>query len=182
MLAGAVVGALVIIGVSVFGSADDASQAAAVEPVFEVEQTGLPDLVELDLGQNLLEPDTLVDGERTDGGCTIGALSLRLGASGDGVTCLQNALADAGLFDGTASGEFDQATVQAAYDYQSSNGLFVDGVIGRETALALDIWPDEESLVVRTPVPEPGAKDLWGVELSPVASAGDDAPPLPENS
>ena len=53
----------------------------------------------------------------------------------------------------------------------------VDGVVGRETALALGIWPDEESLVVRTPVPESGATDLWGVELSPVASAGDDAPP-----
>ena len=184
MLAGAAVGALTIIGVSVFGSSDATtpSPLTAVAPVFDVELTGLPDLVELDLGQDLLEPDTLVDGARADGGCTIGALSLRLGASGDGVACLQTALAGVGLFGGTATGEFDQATLEAAYAFQSSNNLFVDGVIGRETALALDIWPDEESLVVRTPVPEQGAKDLWGVELSPVASAGDDAPPLPENS
>ncbi|MFT7501586.1 MAG: hypothetical protein ACI91Q_000385, partial [Gammaproteobacteria bacterium] len=39
-----------------------------------------------------------VDGElaRSDGGCTIGAVSVRLGASGDGVACLQNALVDVG--------------------------------------------------------------------------------------
>lgn len=184
LLAGAAVGALVIIAISVLGSSDTTtpSTGAAVESVFDAEPTGLRDLVELDLGQNLLEPDTPLGGARVDGGCTIGALSLRLGASGDGVTCLQNALAGAGLFGGTPTGEFDQATLQAAYTYQSSAGLFVDGVIGRETALALGIWPDEESLVVRTPVPASGAKDLWGVELSPVASAGDDAPPLPANS
>ena len=66
--------------------------------------------------------------------------------------------------------------------YQQSEDFFVDGVVGRETALGLDVWPDEESLVTRTPAPPPGATDLWGVELSPVGSAGDDAPPLPENS
>lgn len=180
----AFVGAIVIIGVSVFGSSDSTtiSPVAEVEPVFDVELTNLPDLVELDLGQNLLEPDTLIGGDRSDGGCTIGALSLRLGASGDGVTCLQEALAAAGHYNGAMNGEFDDATLRAAFAFQSSNSLFVDGVIGRETALALSIWPDEESFVVRTPVPEEGAKDLWGVELSPVASAGDDAPPLPENS
>ena len=35
---------------------------------------------------------------------------------------------------------------------------------------------------MRTPPPAAGATDLWGVTLSPVASAGDDAPPLPDNS
>jgi peptidoglycan hydrolase-like protein with peptidoglycan-binding domain len=119
---------------------------------------------------------------RADGGCTIGALSLRLGASGDGVECLQGALADAGHYDGAITGDFDQATFDAVQSFQVTEDLFVDGVVGRESALALEIWPDEESLVVRTPKPPPGATDLWGVELSPVASAGDDAPPLPDNS
>lgn len=119
---------------------------------------------------------------RADGGCTIGARSLQVGAAGDGVECLQEAMADAGLFDGPVTGEFDQATFEAVESFQVAEDLFVDGVVGRETAIALGIWPDEESLVVRTPEPEPGATDLWGVELSPVASAGDDAPPLPENS
>jgi len=119
---------------------------------------------------------------RADGGCTIEALSLRLGATGNGVTCLQNALIEAGHLSGAPTGEFDQATFDAVNEYQEAENFYVDGVVGRETALGLAVWPDEESLVTRTPEPAPGATDLWGVELSSVASAGDDAPPLPENS
>jgi hypothetical protein len=152
--------------------------AAGDEPFVE--------LVDVELA-GLADPDPAsVDDEsgqeRADGGCTIGALSLRVGASGDGVECLQNALADSGHFDGTANGEFGQSTFDAVMRYQETEDYFVDGVVGRETALGLAIWPDEESLVTRTPKPAPGATDLWGVELSPVGSAGDDAPPLPENS
>jgi lipoprotein-anchoring transpeptidase ErfK/SrfK len=55
-------------------------------------------------------------------------------------------------------------------------------VVGRESALELGIWPDEESLVVRTPPPPPNTPDSMGFYLSPVASTGDDAPPLPPNS
>ncbi len=66
--------------------------------------------------------------------------------------------------------------------YQEDADLFVDGVVGRESALELEIWPDEESLVVRTPPPPEGAMDSTGYLLSPVASAGADAPPLPDNS
>lgn len=154
------------------------AEAAAGEPFVE--------LIDVELA-GLVDPDPDVDGEpatqeRSDGGCTIGALSLRLGASGDGVTCLQNALADAGFFSGTATGEFGQTTFDAVMKYQQAEDMFVDGVVGRETALGLAIWPDEESLVTRTPRPPEGAVDLWGVQLSPVGSAGDDAPPLPENS
>lgn len=140
------------------------------------------DLAIADPAQNAQEASTAIEQERADGGCTIGALSLRLGASGDGVRCLQEALSVAGVFGGTVSGEFDQATATAVVAFQTAENLFVDGVVGRESAIALDIWPDEESLVVRTPPPAAGATDLWGVTLSPVASAGDDAPPLPDNS
>ena len=66
--------------------------------------------------------------------------------------------------------------------YQAAENLFVDGVVGRESAMALDIWPDEESLVVRTPPPPEGAMDSTGYLLSPVASVGDAAPPLPADS
>jgi Putative peptidoglycan binding domain/L,D-transpeptidase catalytic domain len=119
---------------------------------------------------------------RADGGCTIGAVSLRVGADGDGVVCLQISLRDTGYYTGTADGSFGQTTFDAVSKYQEAEDFFVDGIVGRETAIGLSIWPDEESLVTRTPPPEPGATDLWDVELSPVASAGDDAPPLPENS
>ncbi len=181
-----------LVGVIVAGGSDESGSIASAEPPattvaplseqIDFQLTGLPDLEGDELGQNAAEGDDPIEPERADGGCTIGALSVRLGSSGDGVVCLQDALAAEGFYDGTSHGEFDQATHNAVADYQTANDLFVDGVVGRESALELQIWPDEESLVTRTPPPAPGAKDLWGVELSPVASAGDDAPPLPDNS
>ena len=109
-------------------------------------------------------------------------LSLRHGESGESVSCLQTALAAAGYFTGTVSGQFDQATYDAVKKVQVERNLYVDGVVGRETALSLEIWPEEESLVTRTPAPAPGAVDAWGYALSSVASTGDGAPPVPANS
>ena len=48
--------------------------------------------------------------------------------------------------------------------------------------MSVGVWPDEQQLVVRTPPPPPGAVDLMGFELSSVATAGADAPPLPPDS
>ena len=160
------------------------SQSSTALAASAVETAPVSTPAPFDVEFELVDDDVDVNGEpeRADGGCTIGALSLRLGATGDGVECLQDALRVAGHFNGTVDGNFADTTLRAAMDYQTEQDLFVDGVIGRETALALEIWPDEESFVTRTPEPAPGATDLWGVTLSPVASAGDDAPPLPENS
>ena len=141
----------------------------------------LPDL-EGQLGQNETEPTAPVEPERADGGCTIGALSIRLSSQGDGVACLQQALADKGIYSGAVDGDFDDPTLAAVMAYQETEGLFVDGVVGRESALELGIWPDEESFVVHTPPPANGAMDSTGYLLSPVASTGDDAPPLPPDS
>ena len=141
----------------------------------------LPDL-EGELGQNEVEPTVPVEPERADGGCTIGAQSIRLSSQGDGVTCLQQALADEGFYDGAIDGDFDDPTLAAVMAYQEQVGLFVDGVVGRESAMNLDIWPDEDMLVVRTPPPPENTPDSTGYYLSPVASVGADAPPLPENS
>lgn len=164
--------------------AEAAAEAADIIAATENTDEPFVELIDVELA-GISEPDP--DGEdgaqsRADGGCTIGALSLRLGASGDGVTCLQDSLADVGHFDGASSGEFGQSTFNAVQSYQLAEDLFVDGVVGRESAVSLNIWPDEESLVTRTPAPAAGATDLWGVELSPVASAGADAPPLPDDS
>ncbi len=146
-----------------------------------VAAVAMPDL-EGDLGQNEVEPTVPVESERADGGCTIGAMSVRLGSSGEGVACLQQALIDLGYYDGAADGDFDDPTLAAVMAYQTDQNLFVDGVVGRESAIALGIWPDEESLVVRTPPPPDGAMDSMGYLLSPVASVGSDAPPLPADS
>lgn len=164
--------------------AEAAAEAADIIAATENSDEPFVELIDVELA-GISDPDP--EGEdgvqsRADGGCTIGALLLRLGASGDGVTCLQDSLADVGHFDGASSGEFGQSTFNAVQSYQLAEDLFVDGVVGRESAVSLDIWPDEESLVTRTPAPAAGATDLWGVELSPVASAGVDAPPLPDDS
>lgn len=173
----ATIGALVAGG----GAAPAALAANAVESApAPTTVPAVADATLTDSGEESVEVNG--EPERADGGCTIGALSLRLGASGEGVECLQDALRAEGHFTSEVDGNFEDATLRAAMDFQTAEDLFVDGVVGRETALALQIWPDEESLVTRTPEPAPGATDLWGVALSPVASAGDDAPPLPENS
>ena len=129
-------------------------------------------------------PDSDLDGEElsADDTCLMTEQSLRQGQSGDSVVCLQQALIDAGYLEGTASGSFDYATFVAVEEMQTDRNLFVDGVVGRESALSLGIWPDEESFVVRTPPPPPGAMDSMGYPLSSVASTGKNAPPLPANS
>jgi peptidoglycan hydrolase-like protein with peptidoglycan-binding domain len=114
--------------------------------------------------------------------CPIEPESLRQGDSGDDVVCLQRALVRAGVLDGDTTGTYDGATFAAVEQIQEDRDLFVDGVVGRETALSLDIWPDEKSFVVRTPPPPEGAEDLWGYRLSSVASAGKKAPPLPPDT
>jgi len=120
--------------------------------------------------------------DTTSGGCTLKEASLRQGQTGTGVQCLQQALHAEGLYSGAVSGTFDTATFSAVEQLQTKQDLFVDGVVGRETAIALGIWPDEASLVFHTPKPAPGAKDSMGYPLSSVASTGAGAPPLPENS
>ena len=115
-------------------------------------------------------------------GCTLTERSLGGGSAGSDVVCLQEALREAGYLDSEPTGTYDNSTAAAVKTLQTDRDLYVDGLVGRETALSLGIWPDEQSLVVRTPAPAPGAIDLLGYPLSSVATAGDDAPPLPENS
>lgn len=125
-----------------------------------------------------------LDGEvlSSDDTCLMTVFSLRQGESGDSVVCLQEALIAAGRTEVEATGTFDYPTFAAVEAIQTERKLFVDGVVGRETAISLGIWPDEESFVVRTPAPPAGAMDSMGFPLSSVASTGKDAPPLPKNS
>ncbi len=114
--------------------------------------------------------------------CVLAATKLGFGDSGSDVTCLQNALVDGGFLAGVSTGEFDANTSDAIRVVQTQRSLFVDGVVGRETAISLGIWPDEAMNVIRTPQPAAGAVDLLGYPLSSVASAGADAPPVPADS
>lgn len=153
---------------------DPAATAVAVDPAAAdpaaaaVATDGVQDLD----GDDLTTADT----------CLMDKLSVRQGESGQSVTCLQQALTEQGFYTGQVTGVFDQATFAAVEAMQTERNLYVDGIVGRESAISLGIWPDEESFVTRTPPPPPGAVDLLGYPLSSVASAGADAPPLPENS
>ena len=118
----------------------------------------------------------------SDEPCVMTELSLAGGDTGPSVTCLQEALIVAGFLNTAATGVYDNATAAAVEKLQTDRDLFVDGKTGRETALSLGVWPDENSLVIRTPPPTPGAVDLLGYELSSVATSGPDTPPLPPNS
>jgi hypothetical protein len=122
-------------------------------------------------------------GEFTIGsGCTLTVKRLGFGDSGEDVACLQTALAAKGVYDGSIDGVYGEAVRQAVVQLQTDEHLFVDGVVGGETAGLLGIRKPLELRVVRTPPPPAGAMDRMGFRLSPVASTGDDAPPLPENS
>lgn len=135
--------------------------------------TTVPGTTETDLDETAFDPEK---------GCIITAKRLGYGDSGADVTCLQNALIENGYYTGPVTGQFDQATFAAAEAMQTDRDLYVDGIVGRESAISLGIWPDEQMFVVRTPKPASGAVDLMGYPLSSVASAGADAPPLPPNS
>ncbi len=114
--------------------------------------------------------------------CVIAAKFLSATSRGKDVRCLQKALVANGLLTSEITGYYGSATFNAVKRLQESRELFVDGKVGRETALSLDIWPTEVSLVVRTAVPAPNAVDLMGFTLSSVATSGPDAPPLPAHS
>jgi hypothetical protein len=119
----------------------------------------------------------------TGADCKIKAMRLAQGDTGDDVNCLQQGLVNAGyLQSAQVTGQFDPATYAAVEKVQTERDLFVDGIVGRETAISLNVWPDEQSFVVHTPAPAPGAEDSMGFRLSSVASSGADAPPLPESS
>ncbi len=115
-------------------------------------------------------------------GCVLDVSSVQRGDEGESVTCVQKALTAAGFYSGPINGVFDDATATGATALQIERDLYVDGIVGARTAESLGIWPGAASFIVRTPAPAAGAKDLMGFPLSSVASAGDDAPPMPPDS
>ncbi|HWM19208.1 MAG TPA: L,D-transpeptidase family protein [Ilumatobacteraceae bacterium] len=163
------------------GSAATSSETAT-DPAGSTPTSSTDSLPDLDVVDDETTAELSSAEPSSTGACTMTVLSLRHGESGESVSCLQGALAAAGFFTGTVSGSFDQATYDAVKKVQEERNLYVDGVVGRETALSLEIWPEEESLVTRTPAPAPGAMDAWGYPLSSVASTGAGAPPVPANS
>ena len=67
-----------------------------------------------------------------------GGKALRLGDSGAAVKQLQKALAALGLDPGTPDGDFGSNTQAAVVEFQKSNGLGPDGVVGAKTVATLN--------------------------------------------
>lgn len=63
--------------------------------------------------------------------------TLRRGERSEQVKSLQQLLTNVGVYDGEISGVFDSTTVKAVKQFQRSNGLGVDGIVGRRTWAAL---------------------------------------------
>jgi len=130
----------------------------------------LPDLAIAD------EPTELTDD------CIVAPESMSYETKGVDVQCLQQALSREGFYSGEIDGMYDYDVAAAVEKFQTEHELFVDGVAGRETGKALDIWPDEQMLVERTPPLPQGTMDSWGFPVSSVTALGDGIPPLPEDS
>ena len=126
--------------------------------------------------------DAPVGGQIDVDGCMLDVTSLAQGASGANVECVQRALTAAGFYTGPVDGVFSPALTASATAFQQATGLYVDGVVGRRTAALLGIWPGDDSFVIHTPPPAPGAEDSMGFRLSSVATTGDNAPPLPPDA
>ena len=125
---------------------------------------------------------TVAEATVTDTACTISEFEISFGDMGESVRCVQIALVAAGYSNVEVTGVFDEQTDEVTREFQTDFELYVDGIIGKVTATELGVWPGLEAFIVRTPAPAPGAVDLVGMPLSPVASAGSDAPELPEDA
>lgn len=87
-------------------------------------------------------------------------------SAGPEVTLLQKRLADWGYFPGPFSGYFGQTTHAAVVDFQTKNGLLVDGVVGPETWIALGLWSEDPAtldLLARLIEAEAGGEPYEGM-------------------
>lgn len=89
---------------------------------------------------------------------------LRLGSSGDTVLEVQTALERLGIkLDGTPDGRFGVATRRAVQQFQRSNGIRDDGVVGQETVNAIlakaNVASGTKIAEQNLPVKAPGALD-----------------------
>jgi peptidoglycan hydrolase-like protein with peptidoglycan-binding domain len=147
VLALALVGVLVLVGLAQLVRTDDAAPAdAGAQPSpTETTQTagstaasdGDTQVVTDEADADVEESTTTVAPPAAD--CTVVG-TMKVGATGDEVACLQAQLAKVGFAVSSPSGTFDDATDQAVRSFQTAKSLEVDGIAGRQTAQALGIW------------------------------------------
>lgn len=69
--------------------------------------------------------------------------AVRIGAQGEEVTEIQNALAEKGYFDSKVDGIFGEKTLAAVIAFQKDYGLTPDGIVGTNTLASLGIGQEQ---------------------------------------
>jgi 3D (Asp-Asp-Asp) domain-containing protein len=77
-------------------------------------------------------------------------LPVKFGMRGESVQTIQKLLADAGYYHGSIDGVFGNNTLNALKDFQRSNGLEADGIVGQETFRYLNRAESEGSRYSRS--------------------------------
>ncbi|MDU2064790.1 MAG: NlpC/P60 family protein [Sporomusaceae bacterium] len=75
---------------------------------------------------------------------------LTVGSQGTNVSVLQQKLAEAGFYQGTADGVFGNATRNAVMDFQRSCGIYADGVAGPDTLEKLRAYRGQAVMTSRS--------------------------------
>lgn len=154
ILAVALVGVLVLVGLAKIADRDSSSKggtSAAAGATSETGATNHPaaandteaanDGGSTDSVTDEVDGDTATTSTTTPpitAACTITGV-LKVGASGGEVQCLESQLVAAG-YTTTVDTTFDTSTDAAVKAYQTAKSLEVDGIVGRVTAQTMGIW------------------------------------------
>ncbi|CAN5691775.1 hypothetical protein BH24ACT5_BH24ACT5_20330 [soil metagenome] len=91
-----------------------------------------------------------------DAACAINS-NLGLGSRGSSVQCVQSTLNALGYNSGPVDGAFGGVTFGAVVRFQQAKGLYVDGIVGRQTGTALGIWGSPSAGAATPVTPAPAA-------------------------
>lgn len=88
---------------------------------------------------------------------------------GESVSALQQRLAELGYYSGAVTGYFDAETQAAVTEFQQSNGLAADGIVGTATTDALYQSGNQSGS------PDQASRPAWNEDAYPTAAADEDA-------
>lgn len=150
VLAAALVGMLVLVGLAQLTDGDRSGSApASAPPTAPPAAATTPASGDVPTATDTpLEVTDIVDGDvapsstvasTATADCSITEV-LKVGSTGEQVSCLQSQLTAGGFGTALTDGAFDAATDVAVKSYQTANSLQVDGIVGRQTAQLMGIW------------------------------------------
>ena len=96
-----------------------------------------------------------------DGATSVGAniIVMQRGSKGSQVVKLQTRLKELGLYNGEIDGKYGPATALAVSKFQQANNLKVDGKVGTQTLVAMQLGYDDSPVTLPTATPLPDDYD-----------------------